>query len=143
MYALIRLADQKKITESSTILSTAETGVAWLPIRYEDKPQDLTDGDFAERTEGIQSGAWVKSWTVRPITDGELHETRKRAIVVESSARYGRDRLAEVLADLISATDDSLRTELMQAFLDDATEVTENKDRVRKGKRPVWRKRGD
>ena len=70
MYALIRVSDNSKVTESRETTHLNNGNEAWVPIVYEDQPE-VTDNQVAERTEALDGAVWRKSWSVRNKTQAE------------------------------------------------------------------------
>lgn len=77
MFALVRVSDQSKITESRETTHLQNGDEAWVPIVYEDKPE-VSENKIAERIEGLDGAKWVKRWAVRNKTDAEKFEDAKQ-----------------------------------------------------------------
>jgi len=100
MYALVNAKDSTKVTESHETTHLNNGTEAWVPIVYNDKPETNAT-QVAERTEGLIGAQWVKSWTIREKTDGELRRDRIEAIKKdeETERRKVLDVLLAILDD--------------------------------------------
>lgn len=115
MYALIRVADNVKITEARETTHLNNGTEAWVPIEYHDKPQDLPATKIAEKTEELVGAKWVKSWRVRNKTAAERRTDRLQQInQEEADLRLGvLDALETILGD-----DAAAKTALLEKLQD-------------------------
>lgn len=88
MYVLIDLATNEKVREATQPTRGIGLGQTWLPIRYDDPPEHDGSTKTTVRTEGREGAEWVKSWTLRDLTRGEIEKLE---------VQRGRKRSGEIM----------------------------------------------
>ena len=105
MYALVRVSDNSKVTEAQETTHLNNGTEAWVPIVYEDKPENLPQGKTAEKVEGLDGAVWRKSWTIRNKTTTE--EKAERMEKLRKDERGKKDQVLDVLYAILDDDADS------------------------------------